>query len=93
MNSDAPGDSDRAAIADQAQRTVERVALRKIRKTLDEFENAQKEQRRALRFAVIVCALLLAFGSWILWSMFSNGAPKTLPVDMKALRQSLEKKQ
>ena len=93
MNSETSDEIDRAAIAEQAQRTVERVALRKIRKGLDEIEISQKEQKRALRIALIVCAVLVALGSWFLWSIIATGVPKSPPVDVKALRPNLERKQ
>ena len=92
MNPEASDDIDRTAIAEHAQRTVERVALRKIRKGLDDIDNSQKEQRRALRIVLIVCAVLVALGSWYLWGVFATGVPKSPPVDVKALRPNLERK-
>lgn len=93
MSPEPLDDIDRAAIAEQAQRTVERTALRKIRKGLDEIDMSQKQRSQALRIALIACAVLVALGAWLLWSIIGTGVPKSPPVDVKALRPNLERKQ
>lgn len=73
-----PQDIDHAAIEEHAQRTVEQTALRKVRKTLDEIEQAQTAERRILRKILAVCALLALLGAWLSWELvFSDrGMPK-----------------
>lgn len=89
MATEIPNDIDRAAIEEHAQRTVERVALRKVRKTLDEIQDAEAARRRTLRRTLIACAVLLALGAWSLWELMFSGRdfalgppieiPSTLP--------------
>ena len=71
MSTGSPDDIDRAAIAEHAQRTAERAALRKVRKTLDGMQSAQVRERRVLRAALAVCGILLFAGmlavSWLLF--------------------------
>ena len=82
MSAEKPSNIDRAAIMDHAQRTAEQTALRKVRKTLDRIEQAESAERRTLRKVLIVCALLLALGSWLFWELlFSDrGMPKPPPM-------------
>src|ERR1035437_3720766 len=63
MGIETPNDIDRAAIEEHAQRTVEQTALRKVRRTLDEIENAEAAGRRTLRYVLIACAILAVIGS------------------------------
>jgi hypothetical protein len=79
-----PNDIDRAAIEEHAQRTVEQTALRKVRKTLDQIEEAEAAGRRTLRHVLIACALLAVFGAWFfLWFMFSGKElPKAPPMQV-----------
>ena len=80
-----PNDIDRAAIEEHAQRTVERTALRKVRKTLDKIEEAEAARRRTLRYTLIACAILAVLGAWFfLGLMFSGrdlpqGPPMKIP--------------
>ena len=82
MSAEKPSNIDRAAIMDHAQRTAEQTALRKVCKTLDRIEQAESAERRTLRKVLIVCALLLALGSWLFWELlFSDrGMPKPPPM-------------
>ena len=76
-----PNDIDRAAIEEHAQRTVEQTALRKVRKTLDEIEQAKAAGRRTLRYVLVACALLAALGAWCFWGLiFSRDLPKQPPM-------------
>jgi hypothetical protein len=77
-----PNDIDRAAIEEHAQRTVERTALRKVRKTLDQVEEAEAASRRTLRNVLIACALLAVLGTWFFWGLVFNGRdlPKEPPM-------------
>ena len=85
MATEIPNDIDRAAIEEHAQRTVERAALRKVRKTLDEIQDAETARRRTLHRTLIACAILLAFGAWGLWELmfggrdFAQGSPIEIP--------------
>jgi hypothetical protein len=76
-----PNDIDRAAIGEHAQRTVERTALRKVRKTLDEIEEAEAARRRTLRRVLIACVLLAVLGTWYFWGLVFSGRdlPKAYP--------------
>jgi|GEM_PF-1961738 len=82
MSIEPPNDIDRAAIEEQAQRTVEQAALRKVRKTLDRIDAADAAGRRALRYALIVCALLAGFAAWLFWGLLFGGGdmPKQPPM-------------
>jgi hypothetical protein len=79
MSAEMPNDIDRAAIEEHARRTVEQTALRKVRKVLDEIEEAEAARRRTLRYALIVCALLAVLGAWLFWGFIFSGKdlPKT----------------
>lgn len=79
-----PNDIDRAAIEEHAQRTVEQTALRKVRKTLDEIEEAEATRRRTLRYVLIACVLLTALGAWFFWGLISSGSdlPKGPPMKL-----------
>lgn len=85
MASEIPNDIDRAAIEEHAQRTVERTALRKVRKTLDEIQDAETARRRTLQRTLIACAILLLLGAWGLWEImfsgrdFAKGPPIEIP--------------
>lgn len=84
-----PNDIDRAAIEEHAQRTVEQTALRKVRRTLDEIEQAEAVGRRTLRRVLIACALLAVLGAWIFWAfVFSSGdLPKQPPMKLPGALQ------
>ena len=73
MGSQPPEDIDRAAIAENAQRTVERSALRKVRKTLDGIERAEADKRKLLRNALLACAALVLVGAWLVWTLIFSG--------------------
>lgn len=73
MSTGEPDGIDRDAIADNAQRTVERVALRKVRKTLDGMERAAAEQRKLLRRVLIACAVLALVGALFARGLFFAG--------------------
>jgi hypothetical protein len=77
-----PNDIDRAAIEAHAQRTVEQMALRKVRRTLDRVEEAEVARRRTVRHVLIACAILLVLGAWFFWEFIFSGGnlPKTPPV-------------
>jgi hypothetical protein len=77
-----PNDIDRAAIEEHAQRTVEQTALRKVRKTLDQVEEAEAARRRMLRYVLIACAILVSIGAWFLWGLVFSGRdlPKAPPM-------------
>jgi len=68
-----PNDIDRAAIEEFAQRTVERTALRKVRKTLDEIEQAEAAGRRALRYVLFACAILAVIAALSFWGLIWSG--------------------
>ncbi|HEY5290796.1 MAG TPA: hypothetical protein VIJ43_00625 [Burkholderiales bacterium] len=74
-----PNDIDRAAIEEHAQRTVERTALRKVRRTLDQIEEAEAAGRRTLRYVLIACAILAVIGAWFFWGLVFSG--RELPKD------------
>jgi hypothetical protein len=72
MGIETPNDIDRAAIEEHAQRTVEQIALRKVRRTLDKIGEAEAAERRTLRYVLIACAILAVLGAcFFLWLMFS----------------------
>jgi fatty acid desaturase len=73
MSNQAPDDIDRAAIAENAQRTVERSALRKVRKALDSIERAQADKRKLLRNVLLACAALALVGAWLVWTLIISG--------------------
>jgi hypothetical protein len=77
-----PDDIDRAAIEEHAQRTTEQTALRKVRKTLDKIEETETTERRMLRYALIVCAILAVIGAWFFWGLIFSGGdlPKEPPM-------------
>jgi hypothetical protein len=79
-----PNDIDRAAIEEHAQRTVEQTALRKVRKTLDQIEEAEAAGRRTLRYVLIACALLAVLGAWFFWGLIFSGSdlPKDPPMQV-----------
>ena len=73
MSTDSPEGIDRAAIAEHAQRTVERSALRKVRNELDRIEAERARERRLLRNTLIACAVLVAVGGLLMWGLLSGG--------------------
>jgi hypothetical protein len=73
MGAETPNDIDRAAIEEHAQRTSEQTALRKVRKTLDEIEQAGAAERRTLRRVLVVCGILAAVGAWFFWWLIFSG--------------------
>ncbi len=89
MGADHHEDIDRVAIEEHAQRTVERSALRKVRKALDRIEAAETAERRTLRKVLVVCALLAVVGGWFFWwLMFSDrGMPKPPPMKVPQTQQ------
>ncbi len=84
-----PRDIDQAAIQEHARRTVEQTALRKVRKTLDEIEQTQTVERRALRKIVIVCVILALLGAWFYWGLIfgDRGMPKQTPLQVPGTAQ------
>ncbi len=92
MGIEKPNEVERAAIAEHAQRTAERTALRKVRKTLDHIEEAALAERRILHKVLIVCVLLAALGGWFFWWLiFSDrGLPKAPPMQIP---RTLQQKQ
>ena len=75
-----PNDIDRAAIEEHAQRTVERTALRKVRRTLDQIEEAEAAGRRTLRYVLIACAIFAVIGVLtFVGLMFSGRDPPKAP--------------
>jgi len=89
MNSETPRDIDRAEIQDHAQRTVERTALRKVRKTLDGIEQDEAAQRRTLHKVLVVCVILAILGAWLVWTLVfgDRGMPKQQPMKVPSAVQ------
>ena len=89
MNAEPQNDPDRAAIEEHARRTVERAALRKVRKALDRMEEAETGHRRMLRRALILCALLAVLGVWYFWELVFGGGspPKDPPLKVPGAQQ------
>jgi len=83
MGMGEPNDIDRAAIEEHAQRTVEQTALRKVRKTLDDIEQAEAARRRTLRYALLACAILAVLGAWFFWEFVFGGRDSTKAPPMK----------
>ena len=85
MGSEKPDDIDRAAIAEAAQRTAEQAALRKVRKKLDDIEEAQSRQRRILRIVLIAGAVAILCVAFVVWNLISRnrelrqGPPVEIP--------------
>ena len=73
MSAETPNDIDRAAIEEHAQRTVEQVALRKVRKALDTIEEAEVARQRTLRRLLIACAILAALGACLVLGSLGLG--------------------
>ena len=86
MGLESPNDIDRAAIEEHAQRTTERAALRKVRKTLDGIEADEASERHALRYVLIVCVLLALLGIWFFSDLIfgERGMPKQPPMQVPA---------
>lgn len=84
MSAENPSSLDRAAIEEHAQRTVEQAALRKVRRTLDRIEQEESAERRTLRKLLLVCALLLVLGGWLIWEIVvsDRGMPKPPPLQV-----------
>ena len=82
MGPEIPNDIDRAAIEEHAQRTAEQTALRNVRRTLDRIEADQTRERKVLRYALILCALLAALGIWFFSGLIfgDRGMPKPPPM-------------
>ncbi len=89
MDTETPGDIDRAAIGEHAQRTAEKTALRKVRKTLDKIEQAETSERRTLRKVLVVAGVLallgIGFFSWLIFS--GRGLPKEPPLQVPGTLQ------
>ncbi len=79
-----PNDIDRAAIEEHAQRTVERTALRKVRKTLDQIDEAEAAGRRTLRRVLVACAILAVLGASLVWWLVFSGRdlPQASPMKL-----------
>ena len=69
----ADNEVDHAEIAQTAQRTVEREALRKVRKTLDQEQQAREVERKTLRKVLIVCAALALLALLFIASLVFSG--------------------
>ncbi|OGA34825.1 MAG: hypothetical protein A3F75_02160 [Betaproteobacteria bacterium RIFCSPLOWO2_12_FULL_64_23] len=82
MGIETPNDIERVAIEENAQRTTEQTALRKVRKTLDRIEEAETVGRHTLRKVLIVCAILAVVGAWFFWALIfgDRGMPKQPPL-------------
>jgi hypothetical protein len=82
MSCETPNDIDRAAIEEHAQRTVEQAALRKVRKALDQIEQARSAERRTLRRVLIACAIMAVLGALFFWTfVFSTrDVPQSPPM-------------
>ena len=78
MASEQPNDIDRAGIQEHSQRTVEQTALRKVRKALDDIEEAEAAERRSLRKVVILCVILAVVVAWLFLGLIysDRGIPK-----------------
>jgi flagellar basal body-associated protein FliL len=82
---ETPGNIDRAAIDQAAQRTAEQAALRKVRKQLDVMEASDARQRRTIRIIAIVGIAAIAGVVLVMWLMLSShrdslrGAPVEIP--------------
>jgi hypothetical protein len=89
MSAETPPEIDRAAIAEHAQRTVEQVALRKVRKTLDQMQEDKSNRRRILRKALIGCALLIALGAgfFVVLLFGHDDLPKQAPLKIPSALQ------
>ena len=89
VGAETPNDIDRAAIAEHAQRTAEQIALRRVRKALDDMEQTDRAERRAVRRVLIVCAILALLGAaYIAWMVYSaREAPKQASVQLPAAQQ------
>ena len=89
MGIETPNDIDRAAIEEHAQRTVEQTALRRVRKTLDQIDEAGAAARRTLRYVLIACVLLAVLGAWFFWELIVGGKdmPKQPPMKVPSTQQ------
>jgi hypothetical protein len=60
-------DVDKNAIAENVQRTVERAALRKVRKLVDKIEEEQAvEQRHGNRAMIAFAVIVVLFLAWLI---------------------------
>lgn len=57
--------SNKSAIDDNVQRTVERTALRKVREVLDALKREEEDDRRFRLGVYAVCGVLLLLLIWI----------------------------
>lgn len=65
MNSEL--DVDKNAIAENVQHTVERTALRKVRKLVDKIEEEQAvEQRLGNRAMIVFAVIIVLFLAWLI---------------------------
>ena len=89
MSDETPNDLDRAAIEAHAQRMVEKAALRKVRKALDDIREDETSKRRTLRKVLIACAILAGLGIWFFWGLVFSGKdlPKEPPMKLPATMQ------
>jgi hypothetical protein len=89
MGMEEPSDIDRAAIEEHAQRTTEQTALRKMRNKLDRIEADEANERHALRYVLVVCALLAVLGLWFFSDLLfgDRGMPKPPPMQIPAKAQ------
>jgi hypothetical protein len=71
MNTEPQVDQD--AIADNVQRTVERTALRNVRKLADELEAEQAAKRKLERRALIIVAVVgTVFAVWFTLGLIAS---------------------
>ena len=96
MDAEKSDEFDQAVIAEHAQRTVERSALRKVRKALDQIDAAEISERRALRKVLLLCVLLALLGGWFFWGLIfgdrvgDRGLPKPPPMKIPQTLQRPE---
>ncbi len=67
MRSKPAPDIDRRAIAEAAQRTAERAALKRVRKAIDQAKEAQNREKKMLRRALALSAVLVGFALALLF--------------------------
>ena len=64
---------DNRAIADNIRRTVERTALRKVRKLVDALEDEETSRRRLEKRALVVAAVsVAAIAGWFVYGLVAS---------------------